>query len=92
VSATWLNHGATTLWEQWSGAASHNHAMFAPVDELFYNFLAGIRPPTGDTETKRAYRKIHIKPFVPQELNEASATVFTFRGEISSSWKKFRPD
>ena len=33
--ASWINKGATTLWEDWEGLYSHNHIMFGHVSAWF---------------------------------------------------------
>jgi alpha-L-rhamnosidase len=83
----WMEHGATTLWETWSGKDSHNHQMFGSVDEYFYEYLAGIRPPTSEG-TSAAYRKVLIKPYILDSLNHVKASLKTIRGKIKSSWTR----
>lgn len=34
-----MSHGATTLWENWDGAASHSHPMFGAVTELIVKYF-----------------------------------------------------
>lgn len=82
----WLENGATTLWEKWSGEASHNHQMFGSVDEFFYKYLAGLRAPT-DQGTTRGYKHIQIKPFVPDDLSSVEASLETVNGKVVSSWE-----
>lgn len=82
----WLEKGATTLWEKWSGQASHNHQMFGSVDEFFYKFLAGLRAPTNQG-TSRGYKHIRIKPFVPDDLSSVEASLETVNGKVSSGWE-----
>lgn len=83
----WVTHGASTLWEFWSGRDSHNHAMFGPIDEFFYNDLAGIKAP-GSYGTTPGYRTIQIRPQVLGDLQNAAATIETIRGEVSSRWER----
>ena len=82
----WLEKGATTLLEEWSGKNSHNHQMFGSVDEFFYKYLAGIRSPT-DGITTSGYKHIHIKPYVPDGLSFVEASLKTAAGYIESSWQ-----
>ncbi|MDX1636857.1 MAG: family 78 glycoside hydrolase catalytic domain [Balneolaceae bacterium] len=85
----WIRNGATTLWEAWDATGSHNHQMFGSVSEYFYNYLAGIRPPTDPgSKTEKGYRHIHIMPRVPGQMTHAEGTLETVRGTVSSSWKK----
>jgi alpha-L-rhamnosidase len=60
--------------------------MFGSVNEYFYKYLAGIRAPT-DTGTTEGYKQIHIKPFIPEDLTHAEASLETVRGTASSGWK-----
>ncbi len=82
----WLKNGATTLWERWSGENSHNHQMFGSVNEFFYKYLAGIRPPT-EEGTDRGYKYIRIKPFIPEGLLSVKAYLQTMNGRLSSAWE-----
>jgi len=83
----WINNGSTTLLEEWSGENSHNHQMFGSVTEYFYKFLAGIQSPMEGNTTK-AYRQIHIEPYVPHDLEFVKASVETVSGKVVSNWKK----
>jgi len=38
-----LEHGATTLWEDWRNGSSRNHIMLGDISAWFYQYLAGIR-------------------------------------------------
>jgi alpha-L-rhamnosidase len=82
----WIEKGATTLQEEWSGRNSNNHQMFGSIDEFFYKYLAGIRSPE-DEKTSTGYKHIHIKPYVPEGLSSVEASVKTVAGNIESSWK-----
>ncbi|MGV8095143.1 MAG: family 78 glycoside hydrolase catalytic domain [Mangrovibacterium sp.] len=83
----WLNHGSTTLLEEWSGANSHNHQMFGTISEYFYKYLAGIQSPM-EGNTSPGYKHIHLQPFVPDGLNSVKASVETVVGAVISDWKK----
>lgn len=83
----WIKKGATTLREAWDGTNSQNHQMFGSVDEYFYKYLAGIWSPM-DVETSRAYKHIHIQPYIPQSLTSAKASINTITGKIESFWKQ----
>jgi len=83
-----INEGATTLWERWeklesSGMNSHNHIMLGSVDTWFYKTLTGIKSLSPGWETFR------IKPFIPEDMNYAQATLNTIKGLIYSAWEKF---
>ncbi|MDZ7690784.1 MAG: family 78 glycoside hydrolase catalytic domain [Balneolaceae bacterium] len=83
----WIENGATTLWENWRGESSHNHQMFGSANEYLYKYLAGIRAPT-DSVTTAGYKQILIKPYIPENLYHAEASVETMNGMVASSWKK----
>ncbi len=79
----WLANGATTTWEQWACGPelrSRNHAFLGSVDDWFYKYLAGLQP------AKPGYKEITIKPFVPEGLRSASASIDSPFGLVSSSW------
>jgi alpha-L-rhamnosidase len=81
----WIENGATTLWEKWSGKLSHNHQMFGSVDEYFYEYLAGIHTPT-DGGTTAGYHEILIQPYIPDSLHHAEASLETISGKVQSKW------
>ena len=84
-----VKKGSTTLWERWGGYKffgpemnSLNHIMFGTVDEFFYRDLAGIKPASP------GYKRVAIKPHILGDLDNASASVETVRGLVSSKWVK----
>jgi alpha-L-rhamnosidase len=84
-----IKEGATTLWERWEymaggGMNSHNHIMFGSVDAWFYRVLAGISLDSASS----GFRKVVIKPYIPDDLKYAGGSVDTVRGLLSSSWRK----
>lgn len=83
----WVENGATTLWESWNAESSHNHQMFGTVNEYLYKYLAGIQAPTNEG-TSAGYKEIHIKPYIPGDLDWAEASIETVRGTVSSRWEK----
>ncbi len=82
----WIENGATTLLEEWTGVHSHNHEMFGSVVEYFYKYLAGIQSPL-EGNTSVGYKHIHLQPYIPQKLNRVNASVETVAGKIVSNWK-----
>lgn len=79
----WIANGATTTWEQWvcdASLRSRDHAFLGTVDDWFFKYLAGIQPAAP------GYRKITIKPWFPKGLRDASASIQTPLGLVSSSW------
>ncbi|MEI8037109.1 MAG: glycoside hydrolase family 78 protein [Verrucomicrobiota bacterium] len=79
----WLAQGATTLWEQWSGAESRNHIMFGDVSAWFYKALAGIQPDP----LAPGFKHFLISPQVVGDLTAASGSYDSIRGRIVSSWQ-----
>ena len=82
-----IEEGATTLWERWeklegSGMNSHNHIMLGSIDAWFYRTLAGLSP------LEAGWKKVGIKPHIPDDLNHCAASVKTVRGEVKVSWLK----
>ncbi len=80
-----IDHGATTLWEQWQihgGMESHNHAMYAGACTPLFTYLAGIRP------LKPGYSEVEIMPLIPDSLNLLDVSIQTPMGEMSVSWSK----
>jgi alpha-L-rhamnosidase len=90
-----VKNRATTLWETFDGgigvpsAPSLNHVMFGTIDEYFYKYLAGIRPPAPQLAPE-GHRLFTIKPFIPDDpdLTWVKASVMTARGKLSSSWNR----
>ena len=78
-----INHGATTISENWNyeKTRSHNHDMYAGIAAYLYRNVGGISP------LKPGYEVIQIKPCVPLGLNSAAVTYDSVRGPIDTSWK-----
>jgi alpha-L-rhamnosidase len=83
----WLEHGATTLLENWTMGWSHNHQYFGSIVEYFYKYLAGIQSPM-EGNTAIGYTSIRLEPHVPSGLQSANATLETVIGTIASGWVK----
>lgn len=80
----WLNNDVTALLEFWElEARSRTHDFLGSVDEWFFQYLAGIRRPI-----EPAFKKARIKPQIPAELDQASASVQTIRGTLAVAWQK----
>lgn len=41
--AYWMNHGMTSLCEEWDMTNSQNHQMYSDIDNWFYRYIGGIR-------------------------------------------------
>ena len=79
-----VEHGATSLWENWNGKDSQNHIMFGDISAWMYQYLGGIHP-LKDTP---GFRKFVIKPCFVQKLNFVKAEHISPFGKICSSWKR----
>lgn len=82
-----IQHEATTVWERYEqkdnpGMNSHNHPMYAALDRWFFTHLCGIKP------TKNGWTQFEVKPFLPENLASAQASVDTILGEISVRWMR----
>lgn len=86
-----INHGATTVWEDWEGinekgvpSASLNHYSKGAVVSWFYEFMCGIQL---DPEYP-AYKHFFLKPQPGGGLSYARASFDSMYGKIKSSWEK----
>jgi alpha-L-rhamnosidase len=79
-----MDHGATTLWERWDGAASHDHPMFgASAGHLIFSLL-GI----GQKESSAGYKELVIAPKTPTGLDFAKGSVTLPIGEVYVEWQR----
>lgn len=85
--------GGTTIWEDatkfipGNGDApgkSLNHPFHGGYDAWFYSGLGGINP---DPE-QPGYKHFFLRPVFPKALNEASVSLATGYGTISSEWRR----
>jgi alpha-L-rhamnosidase len=86
-----IANGATTIWELWNGNTadpnmnSQNHVMMlGDLITWYYENLAGIRT---DKEAV-GFKKITMKPSLPDELQFVNASYKSAYGLIKSNWKK----
>lgn len=79
----WIEQGATTLWESWSGDTSLNHHMFSDVSAWFYKGLAGINPD----ESAPGFRHVVIRPNPVGGLEWVRASHESMYGTVSSEWR-----
>ena len=82
-----IQQEATTVWERFElmkapGMNSHNHPMYGAVDYWMYAFLAGIKC------TDIGWKKFSVKPYLPEKLMSAQATVDTVLGPVCVRWMK----
>ncbi|HSQ44217.1 MAG TPA: family 78 glycoside hydrolase catalytic domain, partial [Ginsengibacter sp.] len=86
--------GATTIWERWDGIKpdstfetpgmnSFNHYSYGAIGDWMYRSMAGI-----DTyEDGPGYKHIKIKPHIGGDFTNVSASLETYYGTVSNSWK-----
>ncbi len=83
----WIVNGATTLYENWnleaSSDISKNHIMFGAIGAWFFKGLGGIYPD----ENHPGFKHIILKPGIPNNLAEFSASHTGPFGKITSSWQ-----
>jgi alpha-L-rhamnosidase len=88
-----INLGATTLWERWDSyhpergffdptMNSFNHCSLGCVGDWLFKELIGINA------IEPGFKKFIIKPFIPERLNFAEASLKTIYGVINSGWAK----
>ena len=75
-----VTQGATTLPEYWDMKRSQNHAMMGHIKEWFGRHLVGISPITP------GYKEFVIKPYIPEGLAYAEASVGSAYGTIYAEW------
>lgn len=80
----WIEQGATTSWEQWSGRGSRNHPMFGGGIVWFYRKLAGMNT---DPEHP-GYRNIIFRPQPVADMTYASYSNLTPLGTCGIRWEK----
>ena len=86
--------GATTIWERWNGIRtdgsfepasmnSFNHYAYGAIGDWMYRVMVGI-----DTyEDGVGYQHIKIEPHIGGTFTNASASLKTYYGTVSSGWK-----
>jgi alpha-L-rhamnosidase len=86
--------GATTIWERWDGIKpdstfetpgmnSFNHYSYGAIGDWMYRSMAGL-----DTyEDGVGYKHIKIQPHIGGNFTKVSASLETYYGKLSSSWK-----
>ena len=76
--------GATTLWENWNGEASHNHPMFGASTVCLFRYVLGIRQADGTS----GMRSFVISPLFPQSLTFAEGSITTPQGKLAVRWNR----
>lgn len=77
-------NGATTLWENWNGEASHNHPMFGAAVQFLFECILGIT----QRDDSFGYNKILIRPAMLSGIDSAKGYITTIKGKISVEYKK----
>jgi alpha-L-rhamnosidase len=84
----WINNGATTLLEEWSGQPlgdfSRNHIMFGDISAWCYETLGGINPDPEFPGFKRAI----IRPQISGDPTWVKASHRTLYGDMICEWKR----
>jgi alpha-L-rhamnosidase len=75
-----VDAGATTIWEDWEGEASHNHYSPGAVCQWLFDTVAGIR-----IEGRNRFR---IQPTPGGSLTHASAQYLSPYGPVAVSWRR----
>ena len=74
-----VKQGATTIWENWEGSASHNHYSPGAVCQWLFDTVAGIVP---DGENHFV-----IRPVPGGDMTWAEASYDSLYGRVESSWR-----
>ena len=80
---------ATTIWELFDGPEeggsmdSRNHVMFATPSYFFFSAVAGVEPVVGS----ELWRVAPAVVGASEEVTEATATVWTPHGSLSTGWQ-----
>ncbi|GAA3408508.1 family 78 glycoside hydrolase catalytic domain [Paenibacillus hodogayensis] len=77
-----IRQGSRTIWEGFRDIESHCHAWNAYPAKMMVEYLAGIQL------AETGWRRIRIKPFVPENLDRAEGSVTTPRGKVKVRWEK----
>ena len=87
-----LDHGATTIWEDWNAIEPHedggwlhslNHFMFGAVGEWMFRHIAGISPDVAHP----GYQHMTVHPKPGGGLTWAKARYESIRGPVETAWK-----
>jgi len=81
---SWLDKGATTLWDNWGDGDSRNHIMFGDFAAWAYQYLAGIRFNEEVSEPNRFV----LAPDPIPSLDFVEASVATVCGRLRSAWRR----
>lgn len=79
-----MDHGATTLWEDWLPERSLNHPMFGALTRYLFTYLLGI----SQAKDSAGFEKITIKPCLVNGMNFAGGYICTENGKITVKYEK----
>ncbi|WJH35990.1 glycoside hydrolase family 78 protein [Paenibacillus sp. CC-CFT747] len=77
-----IRQGAKTLWEGWNDIESHCHAWNGYPVRLLQEYVTGIQA------SSPGFAEVSIRPFVPEGLHFAEASVPTSRGMLRVRWER----
>lgn len=77
-----IRSGAKTMWEGWDDINSHCHAWNSYPLRLLQEYVAGIR------QCSPGFRDVELRPYMPDDLTFAEATVTTVYGELFIRWER----
>ncbi len=80
----WKENGATSLYEDWKNARSHNHPMFGSIVKYFYKYILGIK----QCENSNSYSEIEISPLRFEKITKASGEIETKNGVVSVAFER----
>ncbi len=86
--------GATTIWERWDGIKpdssfevpsmnSYNHYSYGAIGDWMYRKMVGL----DSYEDGAGYKHIKIQPHIGGGFTNAGASLQTYYGKLSNSWK-----
>jgi alpha-L-rhamnosidase len=76
----WLTRGATTLWEDFEGANSRNHHMFADISSVMQTYLLGVK----QTNENGRYC-LKIEPYL-DAFDSLNGSVSTVNGKVVAEY------
>ncbi len=79
-----MEHGATTLWEDWLPERSLNHPMFGALTRYLFTYLLGI----SQAKDSAGFEKVVIAPQLVDGLNKASGYITVPVGRICVAYEK----
>lgn len=77
-----VSQGATTLWENWDGSKSLDHAMFGSVADWMFHDLLGIQFKEGTRNT------VVTTPALNSGIADIEGSLQTLAGEVSVRWRR----